>query len=280
MKLICNILYFFLATLVVFIFTLLYLPLAVFVFAPYLKAKKNISFKEFWGAGSNIYISIVSTICPFIFLGWPTFRMIKKNAKKESKKDKIEYIDIEKIKKGDIVLTGKESWSYSQPIQLSNILSSGIENRYWTHACIYIGDGKVIEAQAGDKGVIETDLNDNYIKKSYKIKILRHKFLPERIINGIIDYCRKEEEKNTSYDKWGVSFYVLASTIPPMFSGWLDNDFADKFFNVKDAYFCSELVADAFKKQKWPLFGMKSWRVKPLDFALNPFFEEVIVSEK
>lgn len=279
MKILWNFFYFFFSTLIIFIFTLLYLPFSVVIFAPYLKYKKNISFGEFWKVSDNIFISILSTIYPFVFLGWPTFCMIKRNAKNENIKNETEQIDIDKIKRGDVLLTGKESWNYSKPIQLSNILSSGIENRYWTHACIYIGDGKVVEAQAGGKGVIETNLNDNYIKKGYKIKILRHKFLPEKTIDDVIEYCREEERKNTSYDKWGVSFYVLASTIPPMFSGWLDDDFADKFFNIKDAYFCSELAADAFKEQGRPVFGMKSWRVKPLDFALNPFFEEINTRE-
>jgi len=38
---------------------------------------------------------------------------------------------------------------------------------------------------------------------------------------------------------------------------------------VENACFCSELVADGFKR--------RSWRVKPLDFAYTPVFDEITV---
>ncbi|MEI8011627.1 MAG: hypothetical protein WCI27_03975 [Candidatus Omnitrophota bacterium] len=272
MKIIHNLVYFFLSIALAQLLTGIFIP-ACIILSIYLRMKKGISLKEFWKHVPNIYVSMISSIYPLVFLGFPALRLMAKNAGKGSGGTAPFIIDTAKLQPGDVILTGKER---TGAIQLANILSAGIEHCQWTHACIYIGDEKVIEAQANGKGVIQTNLRTFYLDQGYRLKVLRHKFLPVDKMSKVLAYCAQEKDKNASYDTWGVSFYVLAAMIPPMFSAWLDGDFAEKFFDVRDAYFCSELIADAFKAADCAVFGEKSWRVKPLDFAFNPVFHEVV----
>ena len=51
--------------------------------------------------------------------------------------------DISVFKKGDILLTGKQTVKHSWYIQVSNVLTRKLKHRFWTHAAIYQGEGKV-----------------------------------------------------------------------------------------------------------------------------------------
>ena len=80
------------------------------------------------------------------------------------------------LRKGDILLTGKQSVLYSWYIQFANVLTRKIKHRFWTHAAIYAGEGKVWEAQP--VGILERDLND-YLKNGYYVRALRHRYISD-----------------------------------------------------------------------------------------------------
>lgn len=274
-----------LATAFAVIVTLLF-PFILIAAGLYVRKRRDVTFFEVWAQGPELYCFFIVNVYPIFFQVLPGLNLVRHKARLEALELRRKFhkvkapvfhsrIDLESLQIGDVILTGKESWSNSIPIQTSNLLSNGEKYRYWTHAAIYAGNGKVIEAQSDGRGVTETDLTEYFFKGGYKLMVLRHQFLFPHELEEVVRYCQEKQELKCAYDMWGVSFYALASLIPPMLSGWLEGDFAEKFFNVHDSYFCSELVAEAFLAQGWDLFHRKSWRVKPLDFVFNPMFKEV-----
>lgn len=273
------------ATLCALAVTLLF-PFILLATAIYLKRKRGLTFTEVWTQGPEIYSFFIVNVYPLFFQVLPGLMLVRRKAKAELKEKRKKYrkekepiyhssLDLDKLRIGDVILTGKESWAHSIPIQASNLLSNGEKYRYWSHAAIYAGEGKVIEAQSDGRGVTETVLAEYFFRQGHQLMVLRHQFLLPHELEAVVEYCRDKQEAKCTYDHWGVSFYALASLIPPMLSGWLEQDFAEKFFNVKDSYFCSELVAEAFLVNGHDLFHRKAWRVKPLDFAFNPMFRQV-----
>jgi len=274
-----------LATAFAVIVTLLF-PFILIAAGLYVRKRRDLTFFEVWAQGPELYCFFIVNVYPIFFQVLPGLNLVRRKAREEAivvrkKFNKVKApvyhsrMDLESLQIGDVILTGKESWSNSIPIQASNLLSNGEKYRYWTHSAIYAGNGKVIEAQSDGRGVTETDLTEYFFKGGYKLMVLRHQFLFPHELEEVVRYCQDKQQLKCAYDVWGVSFYALASLIPPMLSGWLEGEFAEKFFNVRDSYFCSELVAEAFLAHGWDLFHRKSWRVKPLDFAFNPMFKEV-----
>ncbi|MEM0968168.1 MAG: hypothetical protein AAGJ31_02350 [Verrucomicrobiota bacterium] len=257
-------------------------PLLIVGVAFYLKAKRGLTFREVWSESPHLYNFIVVNLYPVFFQILPGLNYVRRKGQEEKKKAKNHQapvyesrIDLSRLQVGDVILTGSESWSIGVPIQASNILSASEADRFWYHATIYAGNGKIIEAQSDGRGVTETDLEEYYFRRGRKLRVLRHRYLDRAALANVVQFCRDREEEGCPYDNWGVSFYALAALIPPMMSGWLESPFADKFFNVSDSYFCSELIAEAFLVNGHDVFGRKPWRVKPLDFAFSPFFEEI-----
>jgi kynurenine formamidase len=115
----------------------------------------------------------------------------------------------------------------------------------------------------------------SYLENGYYLMVLRPRYVDSETLERVVEFCRQKDIKGCGYDTWGVTFYSLCALVPPMLSGWLESRMAEKMFNVNGAYFCSELVADAFVNEKQQLFDRSPWRVKPLDFRLNPMFEEI-----
>ncbi len=174
--------------------------------------------------------------------------------------------DISQLKKGDIILTGKQSVLYSIPIQISNVLARKLKHRFWTHAAIYRGNGQLWEAQM--KGIIERNIND-YIKGRFMIRAFRHKYITdENILDKVLEFC--EKQKGCKYGKLGLLFYVVSTFMPISFNFLLDNYLVNKICHLDNAYFCSELIVDAFKSIGYPISPFDGWRVKPSDFISNP----------
>jgi len=181
--------------------------------------------------------------------------------------------DISVLKKGDIILTGKQNVTYSIPIQLSNVLTRKVKHRFWTHAAIYRGDGMLWEAQP--KGIIERNIKD-YLDGGFIVRAFRHKYIrDEEIINKVLDFCSKQEGR--PYGFFGLGFFVLSSFMPISFNFLFNNWIVDKLCHMDNAYFCSELIVDAFKDTGYPISPYDGWRVKPSDFISNPLLEEVKV---
>lgn len=263
-----------------------FFPFILYSLAMHLKKNRDMKFFDVWREGPNLYNFLILNVYPIFFQILPSLLFVRKQASIEKKQEKKKYkkvenpsfesrLDIDKLKIGDVILTGKESWRHSMKIQASNLLSNGEQNRFWSHATIYSGNGNIIEAQSNGKGVIETSLQDHYFQGDFQLRVLRHNYLSEPELSKVVGYCREKVDEECEYDTWGVTFYTLCALVPPMLSGWLEEEIAGKIFNVDHAYFCSELIAEAFEKQGYKLFARAAWRVKPLDFLFNPLFTEV-----
>ena len=182
-------------------------------------------------------------------------------------------IDRDKLRKGDVILTGTNKNLDSFHIKISNILTNGIKNKYWVHAALHTGDGKLIEACP--EGIVANSIDD-YLEKGQLVKVYRNRYAHDgETLDRIIDFCEKAKEDDYSYGWVGLFFYVVASFLPVSANFIFDNKFVDKLCNLDKAYFCSELIADAYKETGHKITPFDSWRVKPSDFAKNPFFEEI-----
>lgn len=264
----------------------IFFPIILYNLAMYLKRNRDMEFFEVWREGPNLYNFLILNMYPIFFQILPSLLFVRKQAVIEKKYEKKKFkkvdnpayhsrLNIDKLKVGDVILTGKDSWQHSMKIQASNLLSNGEQNRHWSHATIYTGNGKIIEAQSNGKGVIETDLEEHYFHGDFQLRVLRHDYLTEQELQKVVGYCREKVDQECAYDTWGVTFYTVCALVPPMLSGWLEEEIAGKIFNVDHAYFCSELIAEAFEKRGYKLFARAAWRVKPLDFLFNPIFTEV-----
>ena len=179
--------------------------------------------------------------------------------------------DISVLKKGDIILTGKQSTRSSWYIQVSNVLTRKIKHRFWSHAAIYRGNGLLWEAQP--KGIISRKISD-YLDTGCIIRAFRHKYIKdENILDQVIEFCSRQEGR--PYGFWGLFFFTLASFTPISFNWLFTNTLVDKICHMDRAYFCSELIVDAFDEVGYPLSPYDGWRVKPTDFISNPLLEPV-----
>ena len=176
------------------------------------------------------------------------------------------------LKPGDIILTGQRSIDSSWHIQLANVLTRNPRHRFWTHAAIYIGGGRLIEAQ--QQGIIERDISV-YFQEGVYLRALRHKYLQDPgIVDELVRFC--VNKKGANYDMWGAAFYALSIMIPMGFDFMFDDESIDEAFHLENAYFCSELVVDAFASVHYPVSACDGWRVKPLDFVGSPVLEDVL----
>ena len=240
-------------------------------------AKKSLTIKNVWNNMIHVYATFACFIFPLCFYGIPGLIQLRRNKGIRAKsEDEKKPFDLSKLQKGDVVLAGYNNWNHAHLIQLSNVLSSGLHNRYWTHALIYTGEEKVIGADMG-QDVVEQNILSDYVEKGRKLTVLRHQNISDNEINDVVQFCENLVSSHTKYDFWGLCFYVLAVTVPPSCSSWLDEDFAEDLFNVKQSYFCSELVAEAFQVAGVSCFSkkIKPWRVSPVDFYENYFFKRI-----
>ena len=174
--------------------------------------------------------------------------------------------DVSVLKKGDILLTGKPSVKEAWYIQLSNVLTRKLKHRFWTHAALYQGNGKVWEAQR--EGVIEKELGE-YLKNGFLVRAFRHKYIEdEKVLDRVIAFCA--DKKGCGYGMKGLIFYVFSTLVPGSFNWIFDSSLIDRWLGLDDAYFCSELVVDAFADAGFPVSPYDGWRVKPTDFISNP----------
>lgn len=100
--------------------------------------------------------------------------------------------DISVLRKGDIILVGKQDVGNSCYIQFSNVLSRKIKHRFWTHAALYQGDSKKVwEAQR--QGVIGTDIKF-YFDGGYIIRAFRHREIKdEKVFDNALEFCRQQD---------------------------------------------------------------------------------------
>lgn len=175
------------------------------------------------------------------------------------------------LKKGDVVLIGKQNIYHSWQIQMSNVLTGPLEERFWTHAAVYAGSGKIWEARP--EGVYERELQD-YFEGGYCVCALRHRYLKdEASFDRLIAFFKDNE--NARYGWAGTLFYSLSTFIPVGMDFIFKNKKIDEFCHLDRAYFCSEIIVDAFQSINAEISPYDGWRVKPADFLRNPFFKQV-----
>ena len=213
----------------------------------------------------GILLYLVLFLIPFIGGALWLFIFSQKIKYKDS------ITDISLLKKGDIILTGKQTTKYSWPIQVSNIITRKPKHRFWTHAALYAGNGKLWEAQM--QGIREYDINE-YIKNGFIIRAFRHKYLnDETVFSDAIKFCY--DRKGWEYGKRGLVFYIFSTFIPMCFNFIFANKHIDALCDLDKAFFCSELIVEAFEDSGHPLFCYDGWRIKPTDFISNPLLKPV-----
>ncbi len=177
------------------------------------------------------------------------------------------------LKKGDIVLVGHQNVCDAWYIQISNVLTRRMHHRFWTHAALYRGGNLLWEAQP--EGIIEKNINV-YIQDGSLVRAFRHKHVPdEKIFDQAIEFCKQAHDKGYKYGIRGLIFFALSTISPIGFNFIFDSKRIDKLCNLENAYFCSELVVDAFNEAGYPVTPFDGWRVKPSDFISNPILEPV-----
>ncbi len=120
--------------------------------------------------------------------------------------EKLNELDLEKLQKGDIVLVSGSSFSKIIPGR-------------WTHAMMYIGDGRIIESN--QNGVVINDAKSIY--DSEKAAIFRVD-VSDEIKNEAVNFALKQEGK-------------------PYDVGWVTKQVHG------ESYYCSELAWASYKTQ-------------------------------
>ena len=183
------------------------------------------------------------------------------------------YINPAELRKGDLILIGSNCIWDSWYIKLSNILTNGIDSKYWTHVALYCGDGELVEALP--EGIRLYKFKD-YLDANALVLVLRHKYVQyNETLEKVVQFGLDVEKEDYSYGWVGILFYVLASFIPVSCNFIFRNTLIDQWCNLDYAYFCSELISDAYKEGGYTITPYDSWRIKPSDLLYNPFFQEV-----
>jgi uncharacterized protein YycO len=95
------------------------------------------------------------------------------------------------IQPGDVILETSDSHPNWQRLEIVTLGST------YTHAAIYEGDGKFLEATTGDpsgKGVIRTDLKE-YLEGPIHVKIIRPPYKDADDIKAALDHARSQLDK-------------------------------------------------------------------------------------
>ncbi len=170
---------------------------------------------------------------------------------------------------GDVILTSHLGFS---PIKIGNFCKNGYAKRVWTHAALYLGDGKIVEAVP--RGIVQRVLKEAYPPDgAVGLKALRRKTLTAEQAQRLASFCASEDGQ--PYDSRALIYFPLANLLPPSFSFLLKPDYLGRWFNVKESYFCSELVSEGFRQGGVYCFEREPFQVMPVDFANELLFDEV-----
>lgn len=178
---------------------------------------------------------------------------------------------------GDIILTNERSTDWFIPIiKISNFYKVGYENRGWEHSVLYLGNDKIIEANP--EGITESSLTESYLNGYCNIMVLRHKFAtPENIQNWIAG-C--QSLKGKEYDFKAFIYFIFYSIFPNSLHFLLGKDSDDSCYNLKDAYFCAELIATGMRLANTYCFERAPSKIRPIDFYNEVIFDIVATYEE
>ena len=242
--------------------------------------ESNISTISLWITIFIIAATLIISVA--IFNGIICFFFFKRNNINLLTQARVsEFVD--KLLPGDIIINSKISF---EPgcllIRIANFFKLGYEERIWTHVAIYTGketvNGKVIEriieALPGE-GVKESDLG-SYFNGDYDIAILRKvSDSPDKLVKAVT-YCKsllKSKENKVNYDGRALYFFPLLIIFPPCFE-YIAIEI-DKALDEPNAYFCSELIAEALEDIKEYGFDREPDKIMPVDFYNSPSLKKI-----
>ena len=182
-------------------------------------------------------------------------------------------MDFSRIKIGDVVLTTGQGYE-SVPIKMCNVLNGKCKALQWTHVGISLGQLQLVEAIRS--GTRICDFKKEYYDKGIRFLILRHKEMSHSRREKAALYCKDRE--GDAYDYRALSYFVLHGLFPVALGSLLSLPAAEEFFNVKNCYFCSELVAEGFLSQGVVIADRKPWQTMPVDFLDLKLFDIVLKS--
>lgn len=186
----------------------------------------------------------------------------------------------DKIKKGDVILTASDDLRGTWPIKFANFFHGRGRHMKWTHAAMSLGGLDIVEAVL-DPGVILENVQTKYVDKARDILVLRCKVLTSEKIEKVADHCKDKFHEGSTYDLWALSYFALRMGNPLGIGTFIDTMplgrwLFEKHINNKNAYFCSELIAEAFqvnglsiRKHRHP------WQVMPIDLYNLSLFDKI-----
>ena len=125
-----------------------------------------------------------------------------------------------------------------------NILAWAQAGGSYSHAAVYIGDGRIVESHM-NTGVVEKDLNEKWYKDIDVYRYKGHIPTPEmdRIIKWFTDHV------GAGYDLPAFPSAFISSVVGKLL-GWAGLRKHRPVFNNPAAFFCSELVAAGYDSEK------------------------------
>ena len=157
------------------------------------------------------------------------------------------------IQPGDILLSRAKDSPISTTI-------AGITHSLWSHAFLYIGDGKIIDAIY--KGVKIRKL-DSYLTSEYSLGLFRYITpLTEDQQTKIVSAARKFAGLQYGWLQLGWQLILR------LFGKSEDPDWA---LEVKPGVICSELVAKAYDKIGIRFKDIPPYQMEPVDFDESAF---------
>lgn len=192
-------------------------------------------------------------------------------------------IDPSKLKKGDVILTGVDDVNQSTPIKVGNLLRGRLNAIKWTHAAMSLGEFEIIES-IPDPGIVVRNIQTAYIDKDEDILVLRSKDLTKKQKEEVSEYCISKLKDNGPYDNRALWYFPLYFINPCGLGRLIDSNFFwriafDRFINEKNAYFCSELLAEAFQNAGANFDFLKNrrpWQIMPVDFYNLKLFDQIV----
>lgn len=173
---------------------------------------------------------------------------------------------------GDVVLTSHLGFS---PIKVANFCKVGYQKRIWTHAALYLGDGRIVESICS--GVRVANLDEAYPPGQAGIRVLRRKDLDGTAAGRIVEYCAQRVGRR--YDPQALAYFVFLHLLPSYLQFILTADHWGRWLDRPDSYFCSELLSEGFKQTGAYCFERQPYQVMPVDFDNSLLFDEVLTRE-
>lgn len=189
--------------------------------------------------------------------------------------DKRELINI--LKPGDIILTNERGTEWFTPlIKISNFYKVGYKNRGWEHSILYLGQDKIVEANPD--GITSSSLIEDYFGGYCNFVVLRHKFATQDAIDKWTKFCLFLRGKE--YDFKAFVYFIFYSIFPTSLHFLLGKDSDDSCFNIKDAFFCAELIASGMREANIYCFERAPSKIRPIDFYNELIFDVVATYEE